>query len=117
MVVAKDSPQGWVIDSGVSRHMTPDESIFVTKRDINTTITVVNGEMLKARIIEDVRIDLGGQMVNMRDVLLVPGLDANLLSMSALNRKGFNVLIVLIIFIIFIFENSYGFCFTFLLIF
>ena len=86
------SSQGWVLDSGATRHMTPDESIFVTIRWINTSVTVVSGEMLKAQAIGEVRFDLGGQIINMKNVLLVPGLDANLLSISALNRRGFNVM-------------------------
>lgn len=71
--------------------MTPDESIFVNKRGISTTVTIAHGEELKARFIGDVRIDLDGRMINMKDVLCVLGLDANLLSTSTLNRRGLAV--------------------------
>lgn len=60
------------------------------KPGISTAVTMTNGDVLKARSIRDVRIDLGGSMTNIRDVLHVPGLDANLL--SALNRRDFNVM-------------------------
>ena len=72
--------------------MTPDESIFTNQRRINTSVTVANGEVLKARMTGDVRINLRGRFISMRDVLYVPELDANLLSITALNRRGFTVL-------------------------
>ena len=89
----RDLPQQdvWVIDSGASRHMTPDESLFSTSRPINTTVTVANGEVLRACSIGEVKVPLGGRTVKMKEVLHVPGLDANLLSISALNRRGFSV--------------------------
>ena len=33
-----DPNEGWVIDSGATRHMTPDESVFITKRVISSTV-------------------------------------------------------------------------------
>lgn len=83
----------WIIDSGASRHMTPDESIFTSKRNITqTSVTVANGEKLFAKHTGNVAFSTDGHIVKMTDVLHVPRLDANLLSISALNRKGLNVL-------------------------
>ena len=87
-----NSFKGWIIDSGASRHMTSDESIFVTKRGISSTVTIANDEALKARAIGDVQIDLRERFVIMKKVLLMLGLNANLLSISALNRRGLTVL-------------------------
>lgn len=71
--------------------MASDESIFVTKRGISTTVTIADDEMLKARFIGDVRIDLDGRSISMTDVLCVPRLDTNLLSISALTRMGLKI--------------------------
>ena len=72
--------------------MTPNEAMFTSKKAVKTSITVANGEKLHARSIGNVKFDLDGQTIIMKEVLHVPDLDANLLSISALNRKGFSVL-------------------------
>ena len=87
-----DSMNAWALDSGASRHMTPNESVFTTKRPIRTSVTMASRAKIYAKDIGNVRFDLDGQTVRMTDVLHVPGLDANLLFISALNRKGFDVL-------------------------
>lgn len=85
-------PDMWIIDSGATRHMTPNRSLFTTIQPINTRVTVASGEMLRAHGIGEVKVSLGGHITRMKEVLHVPGLDANLLSISALGRRGFNVL-------------------------
>ena len=80
------------MDSGASRHMTSDESIFLNQRSINIIIKIANEGMLKIRWIGDVQINLIDHTIQMRDVLYVPGLNANLLSIHALTRKDFEVL-------------------------
>lgn len=69
--------------------MTPDEPMSVNKPGIST---VANGGVSKAQSIGDVRFYFGGQMINMRDVLQQLGLNANFLSISALNWRDYNVL-------------------------
>ena len=56
-----------------------------------TTVTVANGERLRAQGLGDIKVNIDGEDIQMTDVLYVPGLDANLLSISALNRKGLTV--------------------------
>ena len=45
-IAARDMPPEnvWIIDSSASRHMTPNESLFVSKQEIRTTVTVADGE-------------------------------------------------------------------------
>ena len=87
-----DSMNAWTLDSGASRHMTPNAGVFTTKRPFRKSVKVASGEVVYTEGIGNIRFDLDGQTVRMTDVLHVPGLDANLLSISALNRKGFDVL-------------------------
>ena len=71
-----------------------DESIFVTKRRISSIVIIANDEALKARAIGDVQVDLRRRFITMRNVLLMFDLNANLFSISTLNRKGFTVLFI-----------------------
>ena len=77
-LAARDTPffNTWIIDSGVSRHMISDESLFVFKKKTRTTVTIINDEVLHAKWIDDIVIDLDGQTVQIKDVLHVPKLDA-----------------------------------------
>ena len=88
----RDLPMIWIINSGASRHMTPNESIFTSKQSVQTTVTVANGEKLHAQGIGDVKVNINSQLIQMKDVLYVPDLDTNLLSISALNQNRFSVL-------------------------
>ena len=47
---------------------------------------------MKTRIIDDVEVDLERRIISIKNVLYVLELDANLLSIAALNRRGFTVL-------------------------
>ena len=82
----------WIINSNASRHIISDDSIFVTKRGISSIVIIANGEALKIRAIGDVQIDLRGRFVIMKKMLLMLDLNANLLSISALNRRDLTVL-------------------------
>lgn len=88
----EDNSMTWIIDSGASRHMTPDESFFTSKRSVRTSVTIASSEKLYAQCIGNVAFDMEGQTIRMKDILYVPDLDANLLSISALNRNGLSVL-------------------------
>ena len=61
----------WIIDSNVSRHMILNESIFIHKRTINNTMTMINDDVLKIHEIDKIKIDLKNQSVIMTNVLYV----------------------------------------------
>ena len=82
---------GWVIDSGASRHMTYNKAIFTNMRPYRTTIRVANGQQLFSAGVGIISTNIDGEDIRMSDVLYVPELDVNLLSIAALNRKGLNV--------------------------
>ena len=82
----------WIIDSGASRHMTPDRKLFTKFRNMLTSVTIADGTKLSSPGRGDISVDLGGKKVRMENVLWVPRLDSNLLSIKALNRKGLSIL-------------------------
>ena len=72
--------------------MTSNESLFINKIVINTKITMISDDVLRANGIDDVKVFLRGHIIKMKKMLHVLGLDANLFSISIFDRKGFNVL-------------------------
>ena len=69
-----------------------NKSIFIHKRTINSKMTMINDDVLKIHEIHEIKIDLKNQSVAMTDVLYVFDFDANLLSISVLNKKDFSVM-------------------------
>lgn len=86
------SQNTWIMNWSVTRHMTLNKSIFVIKRRIRTAVIIASDEVLQARWINDVRISLNDQIVRMTKVLHMLELNANLLSILTLNRRGYKVL-------------------------
>ena len=79
----------WVIDSGASRHMTPDRGIFVNMMLIRTTVRVADGTVISSIGRGDILIRMrNGEKIRLTEVLYVPELDTNLLSIRALQTKG-----------------------------
>jgi transposase InsO family protein len=87
----------WLIDSGASSHMTYSKSFF-TKFDesFRGSVTVANGEKVEfiGRGNVQLNVFVGNQkfLVNLTDVLLVPCIDSNLISVPKLVSKGFSVI-------------------------
>ncbi|XP_024200625.1 uncharacterized protein LOC112203962 [Rosa chinensis] len=73
----------WYVDSGCSRHMTGDKSWFISFEDESTTGSVTFGDGRKAKILARVTVNTPG-IPNLKNVLYVEGLTANLISVSHL---------------------------------
>ena len=81
----------WMLDSGASCHMTYQRSIFTKFTSYCAPIRIANGQQIWSEGRGSVSIEIDGKVIEMTNVLFVPQLDANLLSISALNRKGHTV--------------------------
>ncbi|XP_061998818.1 uncharacterized protein LOC133716093 [Rosa rugosa] len=73
----------WYVDSGCSRHMTGDKTWFASFEDENTTGSVTFGDGRKANILARGTVNTPG-IPNLKNVLFVEGLTANLISVSHL---------------------------------
>ncbi|KAA8550126.1 hypothetical protein F0562_001810 [Nyssa sinensis] len=87
------SSESWLIDSGCTNHMTYDKEMF--KELESTTITKVrigNGDHIAVKGKGTIAIEscLGTKTIS--DVLYVPEIDQNLLSVGQLIEKGFKVI-------------------------
>ncbi|XP_074363067.1 uncharacterized protein LOC141703433 [Apium graveolens] len=89
-VTNEKSSTTWLLDSGCSNHMTGDNTIF-TKIDKSITVEVkmVNGILVQARGKGTICIQTKDGIRYINDVLLVPDLDQNLLSVGQLIENGY----------------------------
>jgi hypothetical protein len=84
----------WLIDSGASKHMTSykDSLSKLVQKDSPHKVKLSDDYQYPIKGVGEAsyRLDSGKPM-KMKDVLYVPGLKKNLLSISALDEKGFRV--------------------------
>lgn len=90
------SYDGWIIDSGATCHMTSEKSSFsAINCSYRSSITVANGDSLEAKGIGSVNIMVGtndgAETLKLNNVLWIPGLSVNLISVRKLVNEGFVV--------------------------
>ncbi|XP_016755183.1 kinesin-like protein KIN-7M, chloroplastic [Gossypium hirsutum] len=80
---------GWLVDSGCSNHMTYDEKLFKDlDRSLKSKVRIGNGEYLEVNERGTVVIESCAGTKLISDVLFVPEIDQNLLSVSQLVEKS-----------------------------
>lgn len=84
--------KGWFMDSGATSHMSACGELF-TEMDqtFKGEVTVANGSQIRVMGRGKIDIIVSGLKVTLSDVLWVPDLDANLISVHKLEKKGFIV--------------------------
>ena len=90
------SPDCWFVDTGCSDHMCFDALKFTHIRDVvGRTVKMGNGNRAIVRGIGEVEITLhvsyGGRTLRLSDILYVPELSGNSLSVGELTEKGVSV--------------------------
>lgn len=79
----------WFIDSGASRSMTPRRDFLTDFKQIShPDISVANSERLRVHGSGTAHITIDGVDIAVRNVLFVPDLGANLLSVAAMTKAG-----------------------------
>ena len=81
----------WTTDSGASKHMTSDRRSFISWKNTTTGVKVGGNKTLQSPGRGDIEVLINGKHRVLRDVLYVPKLGYNLLSISALESSGFSV--------------------------
>ncbi|KAG8480419.1 hypothetical protein CXB51_025096 [Gossypium anomalum] len=83
----------WLVDSGCSHHMAADVSLFKElDRSFSSRIRIGNGSLIEARGKGDVLISSSSGNKLISDVLYVPDIDQNLLSVGQLVKKGYSLI-------------------------
>ena len=81
----------WIIDSGASRHMTGDQARLSDLNESKTSYKVELGDKITYPVEgfgqASIKLELGNH-VHLSNVLYVPGLEKNLVSISCLEDKG-----------------------------
>ena len=83
-----DEETTWTIDSGATKHMSTDRSTFVSFVNIPTNVRVGGKKTLRSPGRGDVKVMIDGRYRLVKNVLWVPKLGYNLLSIPALDRSG-----------------------------
>lgn len=78
----------WYIDSGATRHMTPHDDLLENTKNESDKITAANGAQIKVTGSGNGKFTLGDGNVNVSNILHVPDLAVNLLSVSQIVKNG-----------------------------
>jgi hypothetical protein len=84
----------WLIDSGASKHMTGKKNTLscISEKKFSQKVTLGDDYQYPIKGIGESNYKLDSEnSITMKDVLYVPGLKKNLLSISALDKKGYRV--------------------------
>lgn len=82
----------WYIDSGASRHMTSNADLLSNmKKSSITEITAANDSKMAVSACGSIELRIGDECIEVRNVLLVPKLKNNLLSVSQIVANGNSV--------------------------
>jgi hypothetical protein len=84
----------WLIDSGASKHMTVHRDVlsYISKKKFSQKVTLGDDYQYPIKGVGESNYKLNsGNVMKMKDVLYVPGLTKNLLSISSLEKKHFRV--------------------------
>ncbi|SOV06178.1 uncharacterized protein UDID_19427 [Ustilago sp. UG-2017a] len=78
----------WILDSGATHHMVRDENKLIAPTARQGFIDTAGQERLKVQAIGDATLQVGNVKIPLTDVLYVPSLSKNLLSIQALTEDG-----------------------------
>ncbi|UYV64026.1 hypothetical protein LAZ67_2006351 [Cordylochernes scorpioides] len=86
----------WFLDSGATEHMTSNKLKMTNTKSISTSVEMANNGKIKVSEMGDVTIKLGheygGEILFLENVLYVPELDGNILSVGRIEERGNKVL-------------------------
>ena len=89
---SSEESESWLIDSGCTNHMTNDRELFKDLKPTNITkVRIGNGDYISVKGKGTVAIASGSGTKFIPDVLFVPEIQQNLLSVGQLIERGFKV--------------------------
>lgn len=87
--ITNSSVNTWYIDSGASSHMSPHRHIFECYKEVDDgEITAANNEKMGIKAVGNTKIELVNNEVTVNNVLHVPKLGVNLLSVAQIVNMG-----------------------------
>lgn len=96
LAVGQSKSNDWIVDSGASKHMTHDRDLISDAKTSTSNVTVANSDNVKVECRGQVQLHLNIHkkriVAKIHDVLCVPQLCANLLSVSQIAKTGKTVI-------------------------
>lgn len=93
--ITTSSPNQWHLDSGATDHMTSQKAKLADYRPWASTVVTAGRESLKVlgkgRVEIQLSNEIGGAHITLEDVLYVPELNCNLLSVGRIEERGLRV--------------------------
>ena len=86
-----DSRIKWLIDSGCSAHMTSNKNILYNLRPYSGSITIANGKHINVSEIGTCNIKVNGVILKLKNVLYVPEIMENIISVKEIINEGHQV--------------------------
>ena len=91
--LSRGNENDWYLDSGASSHMTPCDKILTNEKNAQVQkIIAANNAEMQVKKCGDATIKVSNNHIDIHDVLYVPQLAANLLSVSKIASKGNTVI-------------------------
>ncbi|GBM99706.1 hypothetical protein AVEN_104065-1 [Araneus ventricosus] len=86
----------WILDSGSTEHMTSDRSKFTSLTNYSSIVEVTNSEKIQVTGTDDITISVSEESekrrnITLANVLYVPYLGRNLLSIDRMEERGFKM--------------------------
>jgi len=90
-VTTNESTKDWIIDSGCTNHMTHRELFKELNKSNISKVRIGNGEQLAVKGTRTISIKIHSGIKLIFDVLYVPKITQNLLSVAQMLEKGYKV--------------------------
>ena len=91
--LCEENKTDWYIDSGASNHMTPNRNFLTNIKQMDTkNIVSANNCKMPVKCVGNMQLNLNNNVVDINNVLYVPDLIANLLSVNKIVEKGNTVI-------------------------
>jgi hypothetical protein len=85
----------WILDSGATNHNCCDKDMFEILKKYSSTVKVGDGRKLQVKGFGQIECDIitndNKKKLNITEVLFVPDLSTNLISIGILSKKGFEI--------------------------
>lgn len=89
--VSNLTPRDFIWDSGATSHCVMDESVLINKKKYITSVEIANGLKLYSTHVGDIEVDGKYNRVTLKNVLCLPDLKINLLSINKALDSGLEV--------------------------
>lgn len=78
----------WIVDTGCSDTMTPNPHLITNRSPCHSYVKTASGDLISSEFSGQIQIDTPDHLIKLNNVLYVPGLSDNLLSVSSQAQMG-----------------------------